>query len=190
MFSVIIKIDQMVILSLGKLNMTLDNLLIKDQQVTDSLRLKDDQPLLKGFAAFFAHSGDSWFWGAALLILWLVGSVIWRVQILLLFIGILITAGTVFVIKFAVRRPRPDGDWGQIYRRSDPHSFPSGHAARASMLTTIMFLSGNIWIGIVFLIWAVLVDLARIGLGVHYLSDIIGGTVIGILMGGLTIILF
>jgi undecaprenyl-diphosphatase len=170
--------------------MTLDKLLAKDQQVTDKFRLRDDQPALKGLAAIFAHSGDSWFWGAALLILWLVGPVTWRVQILLLFIGILITAGTVFVIKFAVRRPRPEGDWGQIYRRSDPHSFPSGHAARASMLTTIMFLSGYIWIGIVFLVWAVLVDLARIGLGVHYLSDIIGGTAIGILMGGLTIILF
>jgi len=170
--------------------MSLKTLLEKDQRYSQKLRLSDDKPGIKKIAAFFAHSGDSWFWGAALILLWLFGPTAWRSQELLLFIGIFITAVSVLGLKFLIKRPRPEGDWGQIYRSSDPHSFPSGHAARAIMLTTIMLLSGYISIGIIMIIWALLVDLARIGLGVHYISDIVAGSVIGILMGILVVVIF
>ena len=163
--------------------MSINTILEKDQLLSQKLRISEDKPGLKSIAAFLAHSGDSWFWGAALALLWFIGPTDWRPQILLLFTGILFTAVSVLALKFLIKRPRPKGEWGQIYRSSDPHSFPSGHAARAIMLTTIMLLSGFIWIGVIMLIWALLVDLSRIGLGVHYISDILVGTGIGILMG-------
>jgi len=40
------------------------------------------------------------------------------------------------------------------------------------------------------LVWAVLVDFSRVGLGVHYYSDILAGTGIGILMGVLVVVIF
>ena len=43
----------------------------------------------------------------------------------------------VLLIKFRIRRQRPVGEWGRIYRNTDPHSFPSGHAARAFLIATI-----------------------------------------------------
>jgi membrane-associated phospholipid phosphatase len=58
------------------------------------------------------------------------------------------------------------------------------------MLTTIMLLSGYAWIGAGMLIWAILVDLSRVGLGVHYYSDILAGTGIGVLMGVLVQLIF
>lgn len=170
--------------------MSIKTLLEKDHQLSQRIRIPDDKTGIKSAAAFLAHSGDSWFWGAALALLWFIGSADWRPQITLLFIGILFTAVSVLVLKFLIKRPRPEGEWGQIYRRTDPHSFPSGHAARAIMLTTIMLLSGYIWIGAGMLIWAILVDLARVGLGVHYYSDILVGTGIGILMGVLVHLVF
>jgi undecaprenyl-diphosphatase len=169
--------------------MRLINLLKIDAEVSEKIRNQNFPPVLRRGMSLLAHSADSWFWGAGLAVLWLIGPHSWRIQIQLLFIGIIVTAVFVLGLKFIIQRPRPQGDWGQIYRRSDPHSFPSGHAARATMLTTIMLLSGYCWIGLIMVIWMILVDLARVGLGVHYLSDIFVGTAIGAVFGSFVVLL-
>jgi len=169
--------------------MPLSNILHKDAELSKQIRIKDDNVLLKKLAAFLAHSGDSWFWIVALVLLWFLGPKLWQAQIRLLFIGILITAVTVLLLKFLIQRPRPEGEWGQIYRRSDPHSFPSGHAARATMLTVIMLVSGYYWIGLAMIVWTLMVDISRIGLGVHYISDIVVGTTIGAVFGTLVVMI-
>jgi undecaprenyl-diphosphatase len=87
------------------------------------------------------------------------------------------------MIKFTVRRQRPGGDWGNIYRKTDPHSFPSGHAARSIMLGILTLHIGPQWLGWLLLAWAPLVALARVAMGVHYLSDVLGGAVFGVLVG-------
>jgi undecaprenyl-diphosphatase len=168
--------------------MNWDTLLIKDEEISN--KIQGVLGKYKIVLSFLAHSADSWYWGAALGILWLVGSVTWRGIIQLLLLGIFATSLLVQGLKFIIKRPRPEGEWGQIYRSSDPHSFPSGHAARAIMLTTIMLLSGYVWIGVGMLVWTLLVDLSRVGLGVHYLSDIFVGTGIGIVMGVVVKLIF
>ncbi len=170
--------------------MTLSGFLLKDAELSQRIQISDNQLVLKKTAALLAHSGDSWFLGALLAILWVIGPRSWRSNIQLLFIGIVFTAIAVLVLKFSIKRPRPEGEWGQIYRISDPHSFPSGHAARATMLTLLMLLSGSIWVGLLMIFWTLLVAAARIGLGVHYLSDIIAGTIIGATLGGLVFLFF
>ena len=170
--------------------MSFENLLRIDTEYSNKARIPEHKPVLNKVAAFLAHSGDSWFWGAGLALLWLIGPKPWRPQIALLFLGIFFTAVSVLILKFLIKRPRPEGEWGQVYRNSDPHSFPSGHAARAIMLTVIMLLSGFWWIGLLMALWTLLVDLSRVGLGVHYFSDILVGTQIGIVMGFLAVFVY
>jgi undecaprenyl-diphosphatase len=138
---------------------------------------------LRSLAAVLAHSGDSWFWLAGLAIVWLLGTGFWKSRALALGVGILVTAGLVLAIKFTVRRRRPAGDWGSIYRSTDPHSFPSGHAARAFMLAVMALGLGPAWLGMLLIVWAPLVTLARVAMGVHYLSDVLAGALFGVLMG-------
>jgi undecaprenyl-diphosphatase len=139
--------------------------------------------LVRTLAVILAHSGDSWFWLLGLVALWWLGPVDWKYRAVVMAVGILVTALVVLAIKFLVRRSRPQGDWGRIYRRTDPHSFPSGHAARAMMLATLGLGLGPPWFGLLLLAWAPLVALARVSMGVHYLTDVIAGIFLGVLMG-------
>jgi undecaprenyl-diphosphatase len=96
--------------------------------------------------------------------------------------GISLLAAMVLLIKFRIKRKRPEGEWGRVYRASDPHSFPSGHAARAFLLATIASGLGPSSLATILWIWAPLVALARVAMGVHYLSDIVAGALFGIII--------
>jgi undecaprenyl-diphosphatase len=96
--------------------------------------------------------------------------------------GIGLLAALVLVIKFRVRRKRPEGEWGTIYRNTDPHSFPSGHAARAFLIAVVATALAPAWLAIVLWIWAPLVALARVAMGVHYVSDVVAGALLGIVV--------
>ncbi|HSF83349.1 MAG TPA: phosphatase PAP2 family protein [Anaerolineales bacterium] len=158
-------------------------LLALDARLSAQLRLAERPGLLRNLAILLAHSGDSWFWLLGLGIVWIFGTEAWRQRAQMLALGILITAVLVMVIKFTVRRRRPAGEWGGIYRQTDPHSFPSGHAARAMMLAVLASGLGPGWFAAVLLVWAPLVVLARVAMGVHYLSDVVAGGLFGILTG-------
>lgn len=135
---------------------------------------------LRPFAILLARSGDSPLWiGGLALTLWL-GSGVWPYEAGLDLIGVGVAAAVVVAVKLTVRRPRPAGEWGQGYRRVDPHSFPSGHAARAAMLAVIALALGPAWWAAALLIWAPLLGLARVAMGVHYLSDVVVGMMCGV----------
>ena len=74
----------------------------------------------------------------------------------------------------------PPGEWGAIYRTTDPHSFPSGHAARSVLLAILLTAWGPAWAAPLAILWAPLVALARVSLGVHYLSDVVAGGLLGL----------
>ena len=161
----------------------MQNLLTLDEYYTRRLRVAEKPGLVRSLAILFAHSGDSWVWLPGLGLLAWLGPSAWRERCLWMLGGIVITALIVFAIKFTVRRRRPEGEWGGIYRLTDPHSFPSGHAARAVMLAVLGLGLGPIWFGIVLLVWASLVVLARVAMGVHYLSDVLAGALLGLVIG-------
>ena len=154
-----------------------------DARLSARLRVAERPGLLRRLAIFLGHSGDSWFWLAGLLLTIWRGNQAWRTLAYTLILGILLTAGIVMLIKFSVRRQRPEGEWGQIYRRADPHSFPSGHAARAVMLAMVALALAPSWLGVLLIIWAPLVGLARISTGLHFISDVLAGWILGSLMG-------
>ncbi len=154
-----------------------------DARFSDQLRVAEKPGFLRNIAVLFAHSGDSWFWVAALIIAWFFSNSSWKQWEVVELCGIGGLAAVVFIIKFLVRRERPEGDWGAIYRSTDPHSFPSGHAGRAFLIALIASaLSPAGWVVLVLWIWAPLVALARVAMGVHYLSDILAGALLGILV--------
>lgn len=93
-----------------------------------------------------------------------------------------------FIAKIAINRPRPDGAL-PVYIE-DSSSFPSGHATIAAALYGFLtyFFFKNIrkrknkinifFLGVVIIL---LIGLSRLYLGVHFLSDVIGGYLIGFL---------
>ena len=97
--------------------------------------------------------------------------------------AISLLAALVMALKFIIRRRRPEGEWGSIYRNTDPHSFPSGHAARAFLIAVLASGMGPIGLALALWAWAPLVALARVAMGVHYMSDVVAGFVVGILAG-------
>ncbi len=157
----------------------LARLLAWDARLSQRLRLPEGRSAWRWLAAILAHSGDSWFWFAGLGALWLWGPAAWRGRVGLMLGGIFVTALVVLALKFTIRRRRPQGEWGAIYRQTDPHSFPSGHAARGALLAV---LGWGLWppgIGLALTAWALLVALARVAMGVHYVADVLVGLFIG-----------
>jgi undecaprenyl-diphosphatase len=147
----------------------LQKILGLDETYTRRMRVAEKPGLVRDLAILFAHSGDSWVWLPGLGLLAWFSSPGWRERYVWMVVG--------------MRRRRPEGEWGGIYRLTDPHSFPSGHAARAVMLAVLGLGLGPTWLGIVLLVWAPLVVLARVAMGVHYLSDVLAGALLGLAIG-------
>jgi undecaprenyl-diphosphatase len=161
-----------------------------DRQFSARLRIAEKPGPLRAAAIVLAHSGDSPIWIVGLLLAAWRGASFWRREAWLAFVGVWVTAAVVQTLKLVFRRQRPAGEWGQGYRRLDPHSFPSGHAARAFMLAAIAIALGPPWLAVLMAAWAMLVSLARVAMGVHYLSDVCVGAAIGGVCGaGVVVIL-
>lgn len=158
-----------------------------DAQLSARMRVAERPGLLRTSVAVLAHSGDSWFWWVGLALLWWLGNGFWRPWALTVLLSILALAIIVLGIKFTIRRRRPEGEWGALYRNTDPHSFPSGHAARVVLIAILAIGLGPGWLALVLCIWAPLVALARVAMGVHYLSDIIAGAGLGLVAGLITL---
>jgi lipid A 4'-phosphatase len=106
----------------------------------------------------------------------------------LLFAGIAVSGIVVDLLKVIVGRPRPkllfsagsyEFDW--IGLSADHWSFPSGHAATAAALATALWC---LWPQPVlfYLIGAALISASRLVMGAHYLSDVVMGAFIGVLV--------
>ncbi len=163
--------------------MQITSLLQLDARLSARLHLADKPGPLRSAAAVLAHSGDSWSWGVALLVLWWLAGTFWKQWAIVMLASISVLAALVMSLKFIIRRRRPEGEWGSIYRNTDPHSFPSGHAARAFLIAVVAAGLGPVWAAIALWIWAPLVSVARVSMGVHYVSDIVAGLLVGLVMG-------
>lgn len=156
-----------------------------DAAWTARLRLVSEQSPVWKPAVWIAHTGDSWVLATIWALVWLLTRGPWHTLAGVLEISIVIQSLFVFGLKKLIRRPRPAGTWGGIYRTYDPHSFPSGHATRAALLALMTLVLAPAWLGLAAAVWAPLVCMARVLTGVHYVSDIAGGLVLGALLGAL-----
>jgi membrane-associated phospholipid phosphatase len=164
---------------------TLRTILEIDDRFSHRIRLKPNDSFWWKINTFLAHSGDSWFWLAVLFIIWIFSKGGWHNRAAILAGAIVLQALLVFALKFSIRRRRPEGEWGAIYRSTDPHSFPSGHATRAGLLVILAWGLGPLRLGLAVTLWAPLMSLSRVITGLHYLSDILAGFIFGMAFGWL-----
>jgi undecaprenyl-diphosphatase len=161
-----------------------ESALAHDVQWSAVLRAAGERaPWLRRVAIPLARSGDAWIWFVAAGVLAALGNSAVRRDMVFVVLVIVVTGLVVKLGKVGARRARPNGDWGGSYRRQDPHAFPSGHAARAAVLTVLGFVLGPAWLGPVMVVWTTLVAVSRVVLGVHYVSDVVGGAVLGLVCG-------
>jgi undecaprenyl-diphosphatase len=106
--------------------------------------------------------------------------------------AIAIGVGVVFseyIVKniFVRQRPFEYYDWiTTIDHAAEGFSFPSSHALVAFSLATVVILNTKQkWLHNCVIIFAVLVCVSRIYLGVHFIGDVIMGGAIGFLLGWL-----
>ncbi|MDM5087317.1 phosphatase PAP2 family protein [Aeromonas bestiarum] len=81
------------------------------------------------------------------------------------------------LLKNALKRQRPAG-LPVFITPSDRYSLPSGHTAAAFLMAAVLAASFPLWAPLLFA-WAALVGASRLLLGVHYLSDLVAGALLG-----------
>lgn len=106
------------------------------------------------------------------------------------FVAMAIALFADFIIIFFWRRPRPfishsDEIMTPIVEglRVNSISFPSVHTYIAFAIATSIFLYGHKKLGTLLFILAIFIAIGRVGAGLHYPSDIIGGALLGIASG-------
>ena len=136
--------------------------------------------------------GDGWLWYSIGLILLVFGG-----SQRFLAIGAAATAAAIGIflfrsLKHASRRKRPceiePHCWSSILP-PDKYSFPSGHSitAFAIAMSVGLFYPD---LQAVLVVVALLIASSRIILGMHFLSDVLAGSIIGILLGTWTYHMF
>ncbi|MDQ5883099.1 MAG: hypothetical protein QG654_10 [Patescibacteria group bacterium] len=88
------------------------------------------------------------------------------------------------ILKFIFSHPRPFlalSEIAPLFTLGGMDSFPSGHATVFGALTTAVYFE-NKKLGLLFIFGSLLIGIARVFSGVHYLIDILAGFAIGFLI--------
>lgn len=122
-------------------------------------------------------------------LIWIVGSIGLLIPKKTRRVGVLALISLVFsalidnvILKNVVARTRPyeviEGLTSLVGAQKD-YSFPSGHTGSAFAAAVVMFLGLPKKCGIPILVFACLMGLSRLYVGVHYPSDVLCGALIG-----------
>ena len=106
--------------------------------------------------------------------------------VVLLIVSDLVVEG----LKLLFMRDRPGAvltdvnslSWG-FFSTATSMSFPSGHTSRVFAMATLIAFGTKRPVGVAMFVFAALVGLSRIYLGLHWPSDVLAGAVLGIALG-------
>lgn len=112
-------------------------------------------------------------------------------NVILLAAALLLGGGAVHLIKqnlpadrplgyFAEKTPPMDGRVHAPFERERHRTFPSGHSQAAFAVAAMVALMFKRHVAL-WLLWAALVALSRVYLGVHFPADVVAGSLIGAL---------
>ena len=166
---------------------------ILDERVVERMS-QIHRPVLDKLMVMFTYAGT--------------GGFIWWILFILPFLisrpyrrtGIILTAAIGFnyvlgeiIIKKSVGRARPStliADEDMKIHKPKDHSFPSGHSASSFCAFSVMFWCCPVWIWLPALALASTIAFSRMYLRVHYLTDVIGGVLLGLIDGSLMTLFF
>jgi undecaprenyl-diphosphatase len=143
----------------------------------------DGKRLISGVMPWISHSGNGYYYPAIPLIFYFIEPRIAGAFFLCALLAFALELPLYKILKQKIKRHRPCEVLSGVHQRispSDRFSFPSGHTAAAFVIATLIAHFFPI-LTVPVSIWAMLVGVSRIYLGVHYPTDIIAGLVIGIL---------
>lgn len=135
-------------------------------------------PALAGFSRVMNWVGGGWFGVLAVPIGGAVVLVVlrrpWAAAFFLA--AEAVSAGLVQVLKHTFGRVRPE----DILVVSDYGSYPSGHVANAATIAVAaVIIFPRVWVAVVGAAWIVLMAFSRTFLHAHWLSDTLGGALVG-----------
>ena len=96
------------------------------------------------------------------------------------------------IIKHIVKRKRPfikNNIIKLMISQPGTYSFPSGHTASSFAAATV-FIRTDMRLTYLIVVIAILISFSRLYLRVHYLSDVIGGIILGVFSGTIVVMIF
>ncbi len=138
-----------------------------------------------------SHSGDGHCYALLGISLWLLDPLLGSAFLLTGLIAFAIELPIYWTLKNSFKRRRPeelDPLLNAFITPSDRYSLPSGHTAAGFLFATLVGFYYPQWYGIA-LAWAASIGTARILLGVHFLTDVLIGALLGITCAHFAILL-
>lgn len=139
---------------------------------------------LAKFCRIVSKTGDGGLYGLIMVLLyWQEGFKGLLLQAIIL--AFLIERPVYFFLKNGFKRNRPTAaleNYRSVITPSDKFSFPSGHTSAAFMMATLL---GHFYptLSLPLYAWAAMVGFSRVTLGVHFPTDTLVGSAMGISIG-------
>lgn len=144
----------------------------------NELMIQARPPFLIVFSHVMNRIGGGWI--ASIVVPLVVAAALllarrWRAAVFALIVFIA-SAAVVQLLKEIFGRARPE----EMLVLSDFGSFPSGHTANAATIAAVLWmLFPRLWTALVGVLWIVAMAVSRTVLSVHWLTDTVGGALVG-----------